>query len=127
DGFLEAARLEGREVIVLDVAYPGDVTPDWDEDQVELLAGWLADLPKPLGIMACNDMRALQVIAAAQAARLLVPEQVAVLGANNDSMRCELSYPPLSSVATDPFQSGHLAAETLDRMMSGLRPEKLQL
>lgn len=127
DGFVEAARLEGREVTVLDVDYPGDLTPEWDEEQIQLLSRWLQQLPKPVGVMACNDMRALQVITAAQLAQLLVPEQVAVLGANNDAVRCELSYPPLSSVATDPFQSGHQAAETLDRMMAGLPVEHSQL
>jgi LacI family transcriptional regulator len=124
DGFVEAARLEQREVNVFDVDYPGDLTPTWDEQQVRELAVWLAKLPKPAGVMACNDMRALQVIAAAQTAQLLVPEQVAILGANNDAVRCDLSYPPLSSVATDPFQSGHLAAEMLDRMMRGLPAER---
>lgn len=127
DGFFEAARLEGREVLLLDVVYPGDLTPVWDEEQVRTLAEWLVTLPKPIGVMACNDMRALQLMAAAQQAHLLVPEQVAILGANNDAIRCELSYPPLSSVATDPFQSGYAAAETLDRLMSGRAPEAEQM
>lgn len=124
DGFLEAARLDGREVSVLDVDYPGTLTPEWDEVQITTLTQWLNSLPKPIGVMACNDMRALQVIAAAQRAQLLVPEQVAILGANNDAIRCELSYPPLSSVATDPFQSGYLAAEMLDRRLRGVSVEQ---
>src|SRR5690606_16433917 len=70
-------------------------------------------------VMACVDMRALQVVAAAQVAGLLVPEEVAVLGANNDTIRCELAYPPLSSVAPNAFQSGYHAAETLVQLMSG--------
>jgi LacI family transcriptional regulator len=127
DGFVEAARLEDREVVVHDVDYPGDLTPDWDDAQTAQLVQWLDQLPKPVGVMACNDMRALQVMAAAEAAQLPVPEQVAILGANNDSVRCDLAYPPLSSVATDPFQSGHLAAETLDRLMRGLPVEHPQL
>jgi LacI family transcriptional regulator len=119
DGFLEAAGLQGRDVTIMDVEYPGDLTPIWDEEQVTVLSTWLQSLPKPVGVMACNDLRALQVMAAARKADLLVPEQVAVLGANNDAIRCELSYPPLSSVATDPFQSGHLAATALDQLMRG--------
>jgi LacI family transcriptional regulator len=70
-------------------------------------------------------MRALQVISAAQATGLLVPEEVAVLGANNDSIRCELSYPPLSSVATNAFQSGYRAAELLEEMINGQKPANL--
>ena len=124
DGFLEAMRLVGVEPEVFDVDYPGDLTPTWDEEQTRLLADWLSGLPKPVAVLACNDMRALQVIAACQLAKLLVPEEVAVLGINNDAIRCELSFPPLSSVATDPFQSGFRAAELLDRLMAGQEIEK---
>jgi LacI family transcriptional regulator len=102
---------------------PGDLTPTWDEQQIAQLSAWLKSLPKPVGVMACNDMRALQVMAAAQASGLLVPEEVALLGANNDATRCELAYPPLSSVSTNSFQSGYRAAEMLDLLMSGGRLE----
>lgn len=119
DGFVEAVRLAGHHCDVLDVEYPGDLTPFWDAKQTAALSAWLKRLPKPMAVMACNDMRALQVVAAAHAAGLLVPEEVAVLGANNDPIRCELAEPPLSSVATNPFQSGYKAAELLAQMMAG--------
>ncbi len=119
DGYMEAAKLGGAQCEVLDVDYPGDLTPTWDEEQTQLLADWLTRLPKPVGVMACNDMRAFEVMAACQVANLLVPEQVAVIGANNDALRCELAFPPLSSVATDSFQSGYEAAAMLDRIMRG--------
>lgn len=119
DGFVEATRLGGVDCDVFEVEYPGDLTPTWDAEQTEVLAQWLVSLPKPVGVLACNDMRAFQVMAACQAANLLVPEEVAVVGVNNDAIRCELSFPPLSSVATDPFQSGYRAAEMLDRLMTG--------
>src|SRR5207248_623426 len=80
-----------------------------------------------VGIMACLDMRALQVIRAAHAADLLVPEEVAVLGINNDTIRCELSYPPLSSVAPNAFQSGYTAAEILSRLMSGEKSASIDI
>jgi Transcriptional regulators len=119
DGFVEALQLAGHTCDVFDVEYPGDLTPFWDAKQTAALASWLKRLPKPVGVMACVDMRALQVVAAAQVAGLLVPEEVAVLGANNDTIRCELAYPPLSSVAPNAFQSGYHAAETLVQLMSG--------
>ena len=119
EGFVEATRLGGVACELFEVEYPGDLTPTWDEEQTAVLAKWLRGLPKPVGVLACNDMRALQVIAACQAAKLLVPEEVAVVGINNDAIRCDLSFPPLSSVATDPFQSGFRAAELLDRLMNG--------
>jgi LacI family transcriptional regulator len=72
-------------------------------------------------------MRGLQVISAAQATDLLVPEEVAVLGINNDTIRCDLAYPPISSVAPNPFQSGYQAAEYLAQLMTGRKPEGLDI
>ncbi|ACB75598.1 transcriptional regulator, AraC family [Opitutus terrae PB90-1] len=125
DGFVEALALAGHSCDVQDVAYPGDLTPFWDARQIATLSPWLKRIPKPCAIMACNDMRALQVISAAQTAGFLVPEEVAVLGTNNDTIRCELAYPPLSSVATNAFQSGYQAAEHLAALMAGETAELL--
>jgi LacI family transcriptional regulator len=113
DGFVEAVQLAGHAVDVFDTDYPNHNDPAWDLAQTRQLAKWLRQLPKPASVMACNDLRALQVIHAAQTVNLLVPEEVAVLGANNDEARCDLAYPPLSSVCTNAFLSGYLAAETL--------------
>ncbi len=124
DGFVEALALAGHGCEVFDVDWPGDLTPSWDAKQTALLTAWLQRLPKPAAVMASNDLRALQVIGAAQEAAMLVPEEIAVLGANNDSTRCDLSYPPLSSVELNAFQSGYQAAETLAALMAG-RPADL--
>ncbi len=62
DGFIEALRLAGRTCALLDVVYPGNYTPFWDSQQAEVIVRWLQQLPKPVGIMACNDLRAQQVI-----------------------------------------------------------------
>lgn len=124
DGFVEALRLAGHRADVFDVEYPGDLTPFWDTKQTSALATWLRTLPRPAAVMACNDMRALQVIAAAQAADILVPEELAVLGANNDTHRCEMGYPPLSSVVPNAYQSGYQAAELLDQLMNGVKLEQ---
>lgn len=125
NGFVEALALAGHACDVQDVEYPGDLTPFWDSKQISGLAAWLRRLPKPLAVMACNDMRALQVVSAAQHAGLLVPEEVAVLGANNDTIRCELADPALSSVAANPFQSGYRAAEVLGQLIARKRIENL--
>lgn len=127
DGFLEALRLAGKACDVFDVNYPGDFTPFWDTQQIDALVNWLRRLPRPVGVMACNDMRAQQVISAAHAGTILVPEEVAVLGANNEPIRCELSYPPLSSVSPNAFQSGYKAAEVLAGLMNKQRPASLDL
>ncbi|HWA25763.1 MAG TPA: XylR family transcriptional regulator [Lacunisphaera sp.] len=127
DGFVEALQLAGRKCHVLDVDYPGDVTPFWDIEQISALVTWLKGLPKPIGIMACNDLRAQQIISAAHASDILVPEEVAVLGTNNETIRCELAYPPLSSVIPNAFQSGYKGAETLATLMAKQAPASYDL
>ena len=86
------------------------------------LAAWLKSLPRPIGIMACNDIRGQQVMDACRQIGLIVPEEVAVVGVDNDEIFCELSDPPLSSVALDTVRIGHGAATLLERMMSGGKP-----
>ena len=90
-----------------------------DHEENLRLVSWLRGLSNPLAVMACNNLRAQQIVNAAQAADLLIPEEVAVLGANDEDHRCELPYPPLSSVATNPFQSGYRSAEVMDALLRG--------
>jgi LacI family transcriptional regulator len=121
-GFVEAVRGFGRECALLEREYPGTYaggcTPKWETEEIESIARWLAALPKPVGVMSCNDYRATQVLFAAQHMGSRVPEDVAVLGANDDEARCELANPPLSSVATNHLRSGYVAAEALDCLMN---------
>ncbi|HKB92460.1 MAG TPA: XylR family transcriptional regulator [Opitutaceae bacterium] len=118
-GFEEALGLAGFRCDVFDVEYPGNLDPIWDKEQISKISTWLKSLPKPLAVMACHDMRALQIVEACQVAGLMVPEEVAVLGINNDKIRCQLAYPPLSSAAPNSFLSGYTAAELLDQLMNG--------
>lgn len=90
----------------------------WDVEQSRL-ARWLHDLPRPCGVMACNDDRGRQVLEACRIAGLRVPEEVAVIGVDNDELLCELADPPLSSVALNAEHGGYLAAELLDALMRG--------
>jgi len=83
------------------------------------VAEWLRQLPKPVGLMACNDMRGQQVLDACRAAGVSVPEEVAVLGVDNDEVVCNLSDPPLSSVLPNAEQVGYEAAMLLSEMMAG--------
>jgi LacI family transcriptional regulator len=80
---------------------------------------WLRLLPKPLALLACNDRRAQQVLALCNEAHIAVPDQVAVLGVDNDDVECELCDPPLSSIDPNFEQIGYRAAALLDRMMKG--------
>jgi len=86
---------------------------------VRTLVAWLRKLPKPIGIFACYDIRGQQVLNACRLAGLRVPDDVAVVGVDNDLVRCSLSDPPLSSVIPDTHRVGFLAAELLAKLMSG--------
>jgi LacI family transcriptional regulator len=90
--------------------------------ELEGIARWLKRLPKPVGVMACNDDRGQQVIEACRLAGLAVPDEVAVIGVDNDELICGFSNPPLSSVALNFEKAGYESADALQRMFSGRRP-----
>jgi LacI family transcriptional regulator len=85
------------------------------------MADWLALLPRPLGVFACYDGRAQQVLEACQLRDWAVPDEIAVVGVDNDEVLCELCTPPLSSVQPNARRTGYEAAEMLARMMRGER------
>ena len=86
------------------------------------VAHWVEALPKPVGLMACNDIRGQQVLNACRDVEIAVPEDVAVLGVDNDDVLCDLSYPTLSSVLPDTRRIGFEAAALLERMIGGEPP-----
>ena len=77
----------------------------------------LQKLERPVGVFAANDDRGFEVIEFCHAHRLRIPEDVAVIGINNDTLICENCHPKLSSIQPDFEREGHLAAETLSKMM----------
>ena len=77
------------------------------------LAAWLARLPRPLAVFCCDDVRAAEVLRLARRRRLRVPDDVAVLGVDDDPSYCMFSSPRLSSVDPDAHGIGVAAAETL--------------
>jgi len=89
------------------------------EQELRALTAWVKKLPTPVGVMACYDIRGRQVLAACRAANRAVPDEIAVIGCDNDELLCDLSVPPLSSVAPDTDSTGYMAAQLLDRMMDG--------
>lgn len=118
-GFVDTLREQGFACELFEPDDAPALTPFANNQQTQALAGWLQGLPHPLAVMGCHDARALQVLEAARSIGLLIPEEIAVLGANNDAAYCELALPPLSSVATNPFLSGYHAAGQLAALMAG--------
>ncbi len=124
-GFVEALETMGRSCSVFETAYSYELTPDWDVQERDAIRKWVESLPRPAGIMACNDMRALQVIDAISEAGFVIPDEVAVLGANNESIRAELCHPPLSSVPMNTFEWGQAGAKALDQLLQGQTPPEM--
>lgn len=91
---------------------------DWKKNR-HALAGWLAKLPRPLGVMACNDDCGAQVAEACKFADLTVPDAVGIVGVDNDEVVCGLADPPMTSVAINFEGAGYQAAEALNRLMQG--------
>jgi len=81
------------------------------------LSDWLKSLPKPIALMTCDDNQGHHITEAARHAGIRIPEEVAVLGVDNDEMICELSDPPLSSIGLDTEKSGYEAARLMEQMI----------
>src|SRR5258706_5972843 len=81
------------------------------------LSKWLKSLPKPVAIMACDDNQGQHITQACRHLGIRIPEEVAVLGVDNDEMICNLSDPPLSSISLDAEKGGYEAAKLLHKMM----------
>ncbi|HPA18279.1 MAG TPA: XylR family transcriptional regulator [Verrucomicrobiae bacterium] len=86
------------------------------------LADWIRILPRPVGLMAANDRRARQVLEACHHLGVKVPEDVAIVGADDDPLVCELCQPTLSSIDQSGRQIGRDTAALLDALMRGEQP-----
>jgi LacI family transcriptional regulator len=83
------------------------------------LIEWLQQLPKPVAILASTDIFACHLINVAKEAGLSIPDEIAILGINNDNAICNICDPPLSSITLNFKKAGYNAAKLLDKMISG--------
>lgn len=95
---------------------PAPVRVNWLKER-QLMAEWLRALPKPVGVMACNDDCGVQVMEACKLASLSVPDAVGVIGVDDDELVCGLADPAMSSVALNFERAGYEAAQALDKLM----------
>jgi LacI family transcriptional regulator len=122
EGFRRTVLAAGRPCPIIDWHAASQQKPnrnwfDWIKRQ-------LLTLPLPIGIMAQSDHRAVYLISACEAVGLAVPEQVAVIGADNDEQACEFASVPISSVDCNREMLAYEGARLLDSLMSGEdRPE----
>ena len=115
-GFVEAVAANGYRVAVFSSRGRRTMAPADDDAAVE---AWLAGLPKPVALLACYDIRGRQAIDACRRTGIAVPDEVAVLGVDDDDVLCGLASPPLSSVIPDAIGAGRRAAELLEQLMRG--------
>jgi LacI family transcriptional regulator len=117
DSFEQCLAADGLACVRLHLGRQG--RGDFWERQCDQIIAWLGRLPKPVGIMACNDDTGLLVLDACRRAEILVPDEVAVVGVGNDECLCDLARPGLSSIDLDPRRIGYEAAQMLDLLMAG--------
>lgn len=122
DGFVETLAAAGHSCAVHD-SFTARERRSWHDDRERLIA-FLRDLPKPTAVFAPMDARARRVLEACAVAGLRVPDEIAVLGVDNDPLLCESTIPTLSSIHTGGFRRGQIAAEMLDDLMHGREPRE---
>jgi LacI family transcriptional regulator len=87
---------------------------------MDRIGQWIRKIPKPAGIMACNDACGKFIIDSCRRNSISVPDEVAVLGVDNDDILCDLTYPSLSSISLNTEKGGFDAAALLDKLMKGI-------
>ena len=111
EAFLRAARATGFRARVF-------------RKPTEQLGAWLRSLPKPAAVLVAYDELAAEVLTACAAESLTVPNQVAVLGVDNDRFVCRYADPPLSSILPDHEGMGYHAARLLNQLIAARTPPK---
>ena len=108
---------------------------EWGTSHIQL-DEWLLSLPKPVGLFACDDDFALRISQICKINNIKIPEEISLLGVDNDELICHLSDPPISSIVTDVEKGGYEAGRLIDRMIKGeivepfniiIRPTRFEL
>lgn len=123
-GFCQRAQEAGVQPAVYTGDGTGSLLRDWRAGttwlkDMQSAVNWLRSLPKPVGLMACDDPMGYDIIEVAEEIGIRVPEEVAVVGLYNDEAVCCAARPPLSSVAINLEKAGYQAAELLCKIITG--------
>lgn len=110
----------------LELAKSG-IRPVFFDPQTDSITDWVASLPKPVAIMAAADRGAFSLAESVRQLKLKIPEQVAILGVDNDELYCKSIRPYLSSIHPNHLELGRRAAQELDRLMHSKPPKRLVL
>jgi LacI family transcriptional regulator len=122
DGFQQALKAKGFDCEIFDSTVPPELSRrEWILAE-EHMGQRLAQMEKPVGLLCVNDMLAREVLWVAERLGLHCPDDLAVLGVENDELACSVCIPPLSSIELAAARIGHDAAALLDQMMAGQSP-----
>lgn len=98
----------------------------WNSSHIQL-DQWLLSLPKPVGLFACDDSFALQVSEICKINNIQIPQEIALLGVDNDELMCDLSDPPISSIVLDVEKGGYEAGRLIDQFISKKRTNSIDI
>lgn len=118
DGFVDALRAAGFPCAVYGGRFSARQKRHWSAERPRLIR-FLSELPAPTAALAAMDARAVLVLDACAEAGIRVPEDLAVLGVDDDPILCESTFPTLSSIRTGRFRMGQRAAAMLAEMLRG--------
>ena len=116
--FTDTASKAGLQTFTNKLTYP--LRERFKDSNLERIGQWIRRLPKPVGVMACNDSCGKFIMDSCRKTSISVPDEVAVLGVDNDDILCDLTYPSLSSISLNTEKGGFDAAALLDNIMTGI-------
>jgi LacI family transcriptional regulator len=124
EGFCDEIKKHDYPVCIFE-----DVPQDKEEWSYNLteVAQWLVQLPKPIALFACDDQFALRISEACNIYGIKVPDDIAILGVDNDELLCNISDPPLSSITIDAVNGGYRAGQLLHQLINEEIPQPVNI
>jgi LacI family transcriptional regulator len=124
DGYRDEIEKNGYPLYVLE-DLPRD-KEEWSYNLIEL-AHWLQELPKPIALFACDDQFALRISETCNIYNIKVPDEIAILGVDNDELLCNISDPPLSSIIVDAVNGGYQTGKLLHQLINKEIPRPVNI
>ncbi|HAI11919.1 MAG TPA: hypothetical protein DCM28_09460 [Phycisphaerales bacterium] len=123
-GFDKRIKQRNPNAITMHFPWPDEMNALTPIQRVAYYHQWLDQLQFPIAVFAYNDIFAMELMMTCRSHGLRVPEDIAILGVDDDELACRLSQTPLSSIDTGAFQAGYQAAQLLDQMIQGKKVPK---
>ncbi len=115
DGYSHEIEKQGYKLAILE--NDNKDKEEWSYNHT-VLGNWLQSLPKPVALFACDDHFALQISETCNVYNINVPDDIAILGVDNDDLLCNISDPPLSSIVLDVENGGYNAGKLLHQLIT---------